>query len=310
MFNFEGGGRMEKLKMHLHNTPGILITFCGLDGSGKTTMIDRVEKYIAEMGLNVFLTKQPTSFVRKSDIFRTYMDQADHSAFDYRSLSLLAASDRVQHSNRVILPELEKGRFVISDRYFYSCLANLRARGYSEDTWIYDIAQSIPKPDIAFFIDIDVPTAISRVRERPNEKNRFIDELLQEKLRYEYLDIADKNGGIVISSDISEDETFHAIQTKIDQVLVSNYRLDNIVKNIISEISRHEENLDYNNSLKEDLGMDSISHVMLMMELEERFKIQFEESDMDPFALISVGDVVSLMKKYVGDKDEQTTSVC
>ena len=299
---------MEKLKMHLHNTPGLLITFCGLDGSGKTTMIDRVIKYLDEKGYVTYLTKQPTSFVRQSEIFRTYMDKADHSAFDYRSLSLLAASDRIQHSNRIIMPELEKGKIVVSDRYFYSCLANLRARGYAGDTWIYDVVKSIPRPDIAFFIDIDVKTAISRVRARPKEKDRLIDEIFQEKLRYEYLDIADMNDGIVVSSDVSEDETFHAIQTKIDQVLISKSRLENIVKSIVSQIT-HTDDIETDQILKDDLGMDSISHVMLMMELEERFKIQFNETDMDPFALITVGDVISLMKKYVGDKDEQTASI-
>ena len=147
-----------------------------------------------------FLTKQPTSFVRTSEIFRTYMDTPDHDAFDYRSLSLLAASDRVQHSNRVILPRLKNGEIVFSDRYFYSCLANLRARGYTGDGWIYEIARSIPRPDVAFFFDVPVEVAISRVRSRPEEKDRYIDVELQHRLRREYRDICRKNGGILIST--------------------------------------------------------------------------------------------------------------
>ena len=118
---------MKKLRMRPNETNGILITFCGLDGCGKTTMIKKLMWDLDRD--NVFLTKQPTDFVRNSDIFRTYMDNPDHDAYDYRSLSLLAASDRVQHVNKVIQPELEKGKVVISDRYIYSCLANLRARG-------------------------------------------------------------------------------------------------------------------------------------------------------------------------------------
>lgn len=189
---------MCKLSMPSHGTPGLLVTFCGLDGCGKTSMIQYLNQEFAEYA--PFLTKQPTSFVRTSEIFRTYMDTPDHDAFDYRSLSLLAASDRVQHSNRIILPRLQNGEIVFSDRYFYSCLANLRARGYTGDGWIYEIARSIPRPDVAFFFDVPVEVAVSRVRSRPEEKDRYIDVELQHRLRREYRDICRKNGGILIST--------------------------------------------------------------------------------------------------------------
>jgi dTMP kinase len=113
------------MNMKPHNQFGLLITFCGLDGCGKTSMINMLKNKLDEMNIPILLTKQPTDFVRKSDIFRTYMDCPDHDEYDYRSLCLLAASDRVQHSNKVILPALEEGKIVISDRYFYSCLAIL-----------------------------------------------------------------------------------------------------------------------------------------------------------------------------------------
>ena len=179
-----------KLQMRENEYSGKLITFCGLDGCGKTTQIKLLAKYLEEKGNQVFLTKQPTDFVRKSEIFRTYMDTPKHDSFDYRALSLLCASDRVQHSNVVITEKLKKGYIVISDRYFYSCLANLKARGYEQDNWIYEIAKSIPKPDVAFFLDIDVETAMKRVHSRVDEKDRSIDVLLQHRLRKQYLIIA------------------------------------------------------------------------------------------------------------------------
>ena len=123
-----------RLEMKHNHFGGKLITFCGLDGCGKTTQINKLTAYLEEKGYSVFLTKQPTDFVRKSEIFRTYMDTPRHTDFDYRALSLLCASDRVQHSNRVISEKLKEGKIVISDRYFYSCLANLIARGFEHDT--------------------------------------------------------------------------------------------------------------------------------------------------------------------------------
>lgn len=101
---------MQRLSMRPNRTKGKLITFCGLDGCGKTTMIRRLMAEL-EKEHQVFLTKQPTDFVRSSAIFRTYMDCPNHDAYDYRSLSLLAASDRVQHgSPRSSNPRLRRDR--------------------------------------------------------------------------------------------------------------------------------------------------------------------------------------------------------
>jgi dTMP kinase len=163
------------------------------------------------MGISVSLTKQPTDFVRNSDIFRTYMDQPDHDAYDYRALSLLCASDRVQHCNRVVLPILESGAAVVSDRYFYSCLANLRARGYIDDLWIYEVARSVPKPDFAFFLDTPAELAVERVRSRPAEKARYIDVELQARLREEYIGIARENDGILLDSTETPEATHQKI---------------------------------------------------------------------------------------------------
>ena len=209
---------MKRLDMRENRAPGFLITFCGLDGCGKTTMMERLTNDLKK-DFDVFTTKQPTSNVRRSDIFRTYMDCPNHDAFDYRSLSLLAASDRVQHVSKVIAPALESGRIVLSDRYFYSCLANLRARGFKTDKWIYEIAEYIIKPDIAFFFDVPVETAVERVRSRPAEKERYIDMELQYRLRDEYIDICNSNGGILISTLQKEDECYSIVRRAVGEVI-------------------------------------------------------------------------------------------
>lgn len=202
---------MKKLKMKETNYPGYLFTFCGLDGCGKTSMIKKLTEYLGNQNIRPVLTKQPTNAVRNSSIFKTYMNSPDHSAYAYRSLSLLAASDRIQHTEKEIEPILKKGGIVISDRYFYSCLANLRARGFTKDRWIYEIAQFIQKPSISFFLDVPVEVAVQRVRQREEEKNRYIDMELQYRLREEYLEIAVATEGVVIKTDRSEEETFHEI---------------------------------------------------------------------------------------------------
>ncbi len=205
--------------MKPHNKSGLLITFCGLDGCGKTTIIQMLKNTLEDMGYPVILTKQPTNAVRESTIFRTFMDSPNHDDFDYRALSLLAASDRVQHSNRFILPKLEEGNIVISDRYFYSCLANLRARGYKEDKWIEEVAGFIPKPDLSIFLDVDVPLAIKRVRSRAIEKDRYIDIPLQYNLRNEYINICKKFGGNFYNSAGESHYTFEKIMKEVYPIL-------------------------------------------------------------------------------------------
>ncbi len=208
-----------KLDMMDNLSTGKLITFCGLDGCGKTTQIRRLQQHLEGKGYKVYLTKQPTDFVRNSEIFRNYMDTPSHDEFDYRALSLLCASDRVQHSNRVINRRLEEGYVVISDRYFYSCLANLIARGYEQDGWIYEVARSIRRPDVAFFLDIDVDIAVRRVRSRKEEKDRFIDLPLQHRLREQYLRIAGENHGVIISTSQTEEACFQLVAAEVDKVV-------------------------------------------------------------------------------------------
>ena len=209
---------MNKLEMKEHGTAGTLITFCGLDGCGKTTMIRMLTDALEANGTKLLLTKQPTDAVRTSNIFRTYTDTPNHDRYDYRSLSLFAACYRVQHVNKVILPALKAGKTVICDRYFYSCLANLLARGYLQDEWIYDVAKYIIKPDLAFFLDVPVETALKRVRAREEEKDKYIDITLQYRLRQYYRDIAEKNEGILLSTTESEKMTYSKIVAALGKI--------------------------------------------------------------------------------------------
>ena len=209
---------MKSLNMRPNETNGFLFTFCGLDGCGKTSNLTRLKEEL-EKEYPVLLTKQPTNAVRNSSIFRTYMDCPDHSAYDYRSLSLLAASNRLQHGTKVIEPAMQEGLIVISDRYFYSCLANLHARGFEKDEWIYKIAESVVRPDIAFFFDVPVEIAVQRVRSRPEEKDRYIDMDLQYKLRDKYIKICKANNGVLVPTDIPFEESYAIVKKEVERVI-------------------------------------------------------------------------------------------
>lgn len=73
------------------------------------------------------------------------------------------------------------------------------------------------------------------------------------------------------------------------------------VYEIIYEISSKDD-VELKHSLREDLGIDSLGMVTLLLSIEDEFDIQLEESDMNPFDLKTVDDVLALAEKYVGDK--------
>ena len=73
--------------------------------------------------------------------------------------------------------------------------------------------------------------------------------------------------------------------------------------NILKELSGYE-NIEENSRLEDDLGLDSIGMVMLLIELEDNFEIQLDESDMNPFELQLVEDVTELVYKYLEDEND------
>lgn len=79
----------------------------------------------------------------------------------------------------------------------------------------------------------------------------------------------------------------------------------NLVCEVLKGLCGVEEiNLD--DALQEDIGLDSLLMVTLLVELEEAFEIELEESDMNPYDLLTVEDVLTLVKKYCGDKYEES----
>ena len=76
------------------------------------------------------------------------------------------------------------------------------------------------------------------------------------------------------------------------------------IKQILSELSG-EETVVNDAKLQEDLMLDSLRMVMLLVEIEEKLEIELDESDMNPFDLITVQNVIDMVKKYFkGDEDE------
>ena len=78
------------------------------------------------------------------------------------------------------------------------------------------------------------------------------------------------------------------------------------IREILFELSGMEIT-DNNASLQEDLALDSLAMFMLLIEIEEEFGIELEESDMNPFELNTVQDIINLVSKYLGDENEKAS---
>lgn len=79
--------------------------------------------------------------------------------------------------------------------------------------------------------------------------------------------------------------------------------IDEKVKNLLSDLSV-EKTFDNDATLQQDLALDSLSMVTMLLQIEDVFGIQLNESDMNPFDLHTVQNVMDMVHKYCGDRDE------
>lgn len=80
--------------------------------------------------------------------------------------------------------------------------------------------------------------------------------------------------------------------------------IETTIKKILEEIGI-EKIETHSSTLKEDLGLDSLQMVTLLIMIEDRFDIELEEADMDPYLLITVEDIIRLVEKYTTERGEE-----
>lgn len=143
---------------------GKFIVFEGSDGSGKTTVLNRVKKYLDDTGKDYVLTREPGGTEISEDIRSILLDKANKEMTPITE-ALLYAAARAQHVEEVILPNIKAGRIVISDRYVMSSLAYQaygRKLDYKEVKDINDYATGRLKPDYTIFLNVDPITVLNR----------------------------------------------------------------------------------------------------------------------------------------------------
>jgi dTMP kinase len=153
---------------------GVFITFEGMDGCGKSTQMRRLAKRLTASGREVIETAEPGGTQIGSKIRNILLDSANTELSPHAELLLYFAA-RAQNVDELILPALERGSIVLSDRFTDSSLAYQGCgRGLGAETVLAldRIACRGLKPDLTLLIDIDLATSQARAEARNRRSQR------------------------------------------------------------------------------------------------------------------------------------------
>jgi dTMP kinase len=163
---------------------GIFITVEGIDGSGKSTQIEMMLRYLSSLGWSVCITREPGGTEISERIREILLDRASKEMEALTELFLFLAS-RAQHTREVIIPNLRDGKAVLSDRYADSSVA---FQGYGRSLG-WELVDSLNKiatfglvPDLTILLDI--PPEIAQSRLESVQGKLFKDRLEGEKLEF------------------------------------------------------------------------------------------------------------------------------
>ena len=194
---------------------GKFIVFEGIDKSGKHTQSRMLFEYLRKKGNRVIYTDEPTSDNPAGLLIKDWLA----GKFELKSgeaITLLYTADRFEHLKRTILPALEKGMTVISDRYFYSTIAYESAIFGVPQEWIRKLHEKVRKPDVVIFIDIEPEISLQRRRTRPDDRLEKAE--LLNKVRDAYRAMAKSEGFFVLNGNRAKEEVFADVKKIVDRL--------------------------------------------------------------------------------------------
>ncbi|MDS3925231.1 dTMP kinase [Staphylococcus hominis] len=153
------------------------ITFEGPEGSGKTTVLNQINKLLSE-NYNVISTREPGGVSTGEEIRNILLDGEN---IDIRTEALLFAASRREHMVEKVIPALKNNKVVLCDRYIDSSLAYqgyARGIGIEEVKKINEFAINGLYPDLTIYLDIDAEVGRERILKNQRSQNRLDKETL------------------------------------------------------------------------------------------------------------------------------------
>ncbi|MDO4732864.1 MAG: dTMP kinase [Bacillota bacterium] len=193
---------------------GLLITFEGLDGCGKSLMMRKLGKWLRTRGCSVETTCEPGWGEMGQSIRKLLLNSAFGSV-DERTEALLYAADRANHCAAFIRPQLEAGKIILCDRFFDSTLAYQGfGRGLDLDSLLalQNFAIGSVRPDLTIFLRVPVEVSFSRIRGKKDRLEQEDKEFFERVLAgYDKLAAREPNRFRVIDSGGPIDQVFSTV---------------------------------------------------------------------------------------------------
>ena len=195
---------------------GYFISFEGVDGSGKSTQIQKLADFLRSLSFDIVVTREPGGSIGGEEI-RKLLLQGDVDRWSAETEILLFTAARRDHLERIILPAMKNGQIVICDRFTDSTRMYQGMRGPKLKKFVDMLDKEVigHDPDLTILIDIDPEIGLRRAKSRETVEERFEDFglELQKKMRKGFLDLSKQfsNRISVIDGLQSEDKVSKAI---------------------------------------------------------------------------------------------------
>ena len=172
---------------------GLFITLEGIEGAGKSTVVDFIEDFLTKEGHDVIKTREPGGTVIGEQI-REILLKNENYTLTYDTELLLVFSARAQHIQEVILPALSLGKIILCDRFTdasYAYQGGGRGIDASRINLLEKWVQGDLRPNLTLLFDLDVSIGMQRTKKR-SDADRFEQEEINffEKIRNTYLERA------------------------------------------------------------------------------------------------------------------------
>ena len=146
---------------------GFLIAFEGIDGTGKSTQIRMLADRLSELGLDdIVITREPTDGPYGKKIRSLFASRDQLTPEEELALFM---DDRRQHVKELILPALERGAVVLTDRYYFSTAAYQGAAGHDPQIILTANEEFAPVPGLVILLDLAPEESVRRIRELRGE---------------------------------------------------------------------------------------------------------------------------------------------
>ncbi len=204
-------------------TSGLFITFEGIEGSGKSTQMTLLAKYLSSKGYEVTMTREPGG-TPIGEAIRVVLLNPDFTEMDYRTEVLLYAADRAQHVAESIKPALARGSIVVSDRYLDSTIAyQHHGRGLPLDYILKANEQATEgiMPDLTILLTVPVETGLKRATKIIADRIEREDLEFHERVAKGFLELAQREPRRwkVINGRASVDEIHMLIVQAVEPLL-------------------------------------------------------------------------------------------